>query len=282
MTNKKRIIYYPSLSNIDLSWYRLGGPGLANCMFIASRAYILCIKNNGIYISPTWSKLSIGPILRHERDKRIYSTLFYSKGVKGIKKLFLLIINKLRLNKNIKTISGLNNYFQDLNESFPLIKKYFELIVKPETINGVKGYDFQKYIAIHVRLGDYLPQLRISINWYLGIVSSVLKINPEQKFMLFSDGTEEELKPLLSMPNVERVFFGNAFADMYAMSKCKFVVASDSTFSAWGAFLGQRPILFNRRHFPPVYNGNIPEIVVGNSTDLPSVFRELVKHEKEL
>ena len=84
------------------------------------------------------------------------------------------------------------------------------------------------------------------------------------------------VQSLLSLPNVERCFFGNAFADMWAISKCKFVIASDSTFSAWGAFLGQLPILFSKRHFPPVYDGRIPEAVLGTQTHLPSCFIDLI------
>lgn len=81
------------------------------------------------------------------------------------------------------------------------------------------------------------------------------------------------VQSLLSLPNVERCFFGNAFADMWAISKCKFVIASDSTFSAWGAFLGQLPILFSKRHFPPVYDGRIPEAVLGTSHQIPIEFK---------
>ena len=32
--------YYPALSDKDLGWIRIGGPGLANCMFLAANAYI--------------------------------------------------------------------------------------------------------------------------------------------------------------------------------------------------------------------------------------------------
>ena len=81
------------------------------------------------------------------------------------------------------------------------------------------------------------------------------------------------------MSNVKRVFYGNAFADMYAISKTKMVIASDSTFSAWGAFIGQRPILFNRRHFPPLYNGDIPEEVIGDEVYIPTSFEKILKSQ---
>lgn len=39
--------YYPVLSDKDLGWFRIGGPGLANCMFFASNAYISAYYGGG-------------------------------------------------------------------------------------------------------------------------------------------------------------------------------------------------------------------------------------------
>ena len=100
------------------------------------------------------------------------------------------------------------------------------------------------------------------------MIESLLSKNKSFEFFLFSDGTDEELGVLLEIPQIKRVFFGNALADMFAISRCRMVVASDSTFSAWGAFLGEVPIVFSKRHFPPVYK-NLPEYVLGNSVELP-------------
>ena len=61
---------YPKLSNLDYGWIRIGGPGLANCMFFAAKAYVYSRINKTEYIDPTWPKVSIGPCLRGEKDKR--------------------------------------------------------------------------------------------------------------------------------------------------------------------------------------------------------------------
>lgn len=87
---KHREFYYPVLSNRDYGYFRIGGPGLANCMFLAAKAYIEARKNNGIFIAPTWRKLSIGPLLRHEKDKRVYNGLFNDIGLKGLAKLAVI------------------------------------------------------------------------------------------------------------------------------------------------------------------------------------------------
>lgn len=266
---------YPALSNRDYGWIRIGGPGLANCMFFAAKAYIYSRLHDAVYIEPTWRKLSIGPWIRHEKDKRIYNKLFYSKGVSGLSK-FLIIKGLLTRKKNIVTFSELGNYFQDINQHYNLVKELFDQITRPQTIVQINEEKLSDLIAIHVRLGDYIPELRIDISWYKEIVTNILKINPNQQFALFSDGKQEELAALLQISNVKRMFFGNAFADIYAISKCKMLIASDSTFSAWGAFLGQKPILFSRRHFPSVYSNNIPEMVLGTSATIPAAFETII------
>ena len=269
--------FYPALSNRDYGWFRIGGPGLANCMFFAVNAYISASKSNRVgYIAPTWRKFSIGPILRKERDKRVYDSLFNDIGISGLKKAWLLFTWRIFGRKDVEVHKGLRNFFQDLNKDVPLVQEYFNMILKKETVAKVDEQRMKGMIAVHVRLGDYVPEMRVDISWYRGVIESIIKDYPQQKFALFSDGSDEELQSLLSIPNVERSFFGNAFADMWAISKCKFVIASDSTFSAWGAFLGQRPIIFCKRQFPPVYDGRIPEAVLGTQTHLPSCFIDFI------
>ena len=50
-------------------------------------------------------------------------------------------------------------------------------------------------------------------------------------------------------------------ADIYAISKCCFMIGSDSTFSGWGAFLGQVPCVFFRKHYGQVLMDKSKEIV---------------------
>lgn len=276
MRNNRKY-YYPVLSDRDYGCFRIGGPGLANCMLFASNAYISACLGGGNFVTPTWRKFSIGPILRKERDKRVYNSLFMPLGVNGIKKAWIVLTYKLFDRKDVVVYNTLGNYFQDLNKNVPLVLEYFDKIIKKNTVSKVDAQRMKDRVAVHVRLGDYVPEMRVDINWYRGVIENIIKKRPQQRFALFSDGSDEELSPLLAIPNVERCFFGNAFADMWAISKCKFVIASDSTFSAWGAFLGQRPILFSKRHFPPVYDGKIHEAVIGTATDLPLEFIQVLK-----
>ena len=87
----------------------------------------------------------------------------------------------------------------------------------------------------------------------------------DYRYLIFSDGSDAELKDLFDLPNVQRVFFGNAISVIYAISKCCYLIGSDSTFSGWGAFLGQVPCLFYRKHYGRVLKDQSREIVEDNT-----------------
>lgn len=272
---KNKVYSYPALSERDYGWFRVGGPGLANCLFFAAKAYIYAKCNDAEFIEPTWPKFSIGPWLRRERDKRAYFNLFGRFGIRGLKKFLLISSIKYRWNQIVK-FDSLGNYFGDINGHHELIEEYFSKIVHSDTIYYVNELELKDSVAVHVRLGDYLPHLRVDLKWYCGIIENILSINPSQKIVIFSDGTDEELKPLLNVKNVKRAFYGNAFADMWAISKSKLVIASDSTFSAWGAFIGQKPVIFSKRHFPPVYRDDSLEAVLGDEIAIPEKFKKII------
>ena len=267
---------WPVLSSHDWGVVRIGGPGLANCMFVAARAYLESRRRGCWMVAPTWRKLSIGPLLRHERDKRVYNRLFNDIGVKGLKKLLLSFgCTRWMLagGRNLLRINGLGGYFADLDENYEMVLDYFDRITRPETVAAVDPAELVGAVAVHVRLGDYVPRLRVDIEWYRAVMAGIIARHPGQRFVIFSDGTDAELQPLLNLPGAERRFYGNAYADMYAISRCKMLIASDSTFSAWGAFLGRVPVVFCKRHFPPVFScGGVPEVVIGASTQLPPAF----------
>lgn len=77
---------YPCLGAYDMGFVRISGPGLANCMFVAARAYQYSKEMGASMVSPSWFKFSIGPYIRREKDKRHYLGLFKSYGITGLKK----------------------------------------------------------------------------------------------------------------------------------------------------------------------------------------------------
>lgn len=266
---KENIRYvYPKLPAVkDYGIFRVGGSGLANCLFIYARAIVASKKYGAKIISPTWFNLSIGPYLRGQQDKRHYSDIFKKESVSGLKKLYFLF-----LKRDVLTVQGLGGYFSDLTHQSSIIRKHFLAHLSEDLINSLPVIS-RNSVAVHIRLGDYIAERRVPIEWYIQTIKTVNEyFNYETDILIFSDGTEDELQDVLSVANTRRAFYGSAFADIWAISQCSLVIASDSTFSAWGAFLNQVPLIFYKRHFPPVLDKPDHEIVIGEDVEKISPF----------
>lgn len=240
---------------------RFGGSGLANCLFVYSRAILLAHQYNLSIIAPAWLNFSLGTYIRNQSDKRTYSGLFGNEEeVTGLKKLSILACNKKieegssirKLNKGVIVVEGLKDYFTPLIPFQDVISNYILRHINKERLTKVNSFDFSDCVAIHVRLGDYIPERRTPESWYIDVIKQYHIKKPHAKFLLFSDGTDQELKNILELPKVRRVFFGSSIADIVAISRCQYLIGSDSTFSAWGAFLGQVPCHYYRLKSKPV------------------------------
>ena len=183
---------YPQLSlkpSQDFGFFRIGGPGLANCLFIAARAYLRSKDLNCTMLRPTWERLSVGQLIRRERDKRFYYSLFKDESIwNKLEKAWII-----RFGKNVEYISGLGNYFEDILDRSNEIRKWFFEVVEPTSIKSVPP-DLSSSIAVHVRLGDFPAQLRTSNIWYKTIILQVQQvIGHSLDIQLFSDGQDDEL-----------------------------------------------------------------------------------------
>lgn len=257
---KENKYIYPVLPAVkDLYIFRLGGSGLANCLFIYARAIIAAEKNKKKIISPTWFNLSLSTYIRAQSDKRHYNNIFLPE-VSFVTKLFNLFFKS----KQIEQIKGMGDYFTPLKHKNELVKSYIYNHLN-SNIKAKLPCAEKNVIAVHVRLGDYPEKRRTPVAWYKKIILAINKVSKEKyEFQLFSDGTEKELKQLTELDFVKRKNYGSAIADIWAVSQSKLIIGSDSTFSAWGAYLNQVPIIFYKRHFPSVLDNQKNEIVVGN------------------
>lgn len=233
---------YPRFAKRDFAFFRVGGPGLANCLFIAAKAYLLARQLGLPMLRPTWERLGLGQFLRRERDKRFYCGLFRSESWwQKFRRLWVTRFNA----KALKVVAWDRTYFHGLWEEAESVRQWVLGEILPEAIRAVPA-EMKSSVAVHVRLGDFPAEYRTPIGWYRAMMEQVMsrRGGREVDFQIFSDGSDEELAPLLALKGARRVFYGNAIADMVAISRCGLLIGSDSTFSTWGAFLGQVPAVF--------------------------------------
>jgi hypothetical protein len=256
------IYVYPKFkARLDIG-IRISGMGLANCLFIFARAIVIAHKTNAKLINPTWEQLNFGTYLRREHDKRHYQGLFQVVGVRGLKKYYL--INTLpTINENtVKKLSalstekpllikveGLQNYYQAFIEDRILVTNKILSSINTTLLQSLNEQCFSQTIGIHIRLGDYHASAKAALSWYAILLQKIDKITLQRfKFLVFSDGSTDELAPILCLNiDIERVYFGTSIADLVALSACSLIVGSNSTFSGWASFIGNKPLLI-----PPI------------------------------
>lgn len=240
---------YPKLSDRDVGLFRLGGAGLGNILFTYARAMVYTKKHEDcVLIWPTWPSVKLGPILRHEMDKRFYNDLFINNSgyIDGVKKLSLLLRKKhiseseFLIGSNlpddcIVDFTGFAGCFDAIINDSAVVKADIVKNLNPKH-NAALFFDGKNSICMHVRLGDFdrvtLEEVKagkhcsaIPIEWYVQMGQQLRSIVGEHvKIFVFSDGTDEELESLLRLPNTQRITTGSAIGDILALSNAGFLL----------------------------------------------------------
>ena len=241
---------FASLGKLESLGVRLGGAGLGNIMFPWAKALVYTKKHNLKSIQITWKNLKFGTFIRKERDKRMYLDLFSeTDGISGIKKFFLL-----NFSNNIMIFSEMNDLFEPFKYDQIFVKSELLKIINPYHIKRAKEFNSNS-IAIHIRMGDFANPInekvlrngdwnyRLPIKWYIILIEKIQK-ESNLPIYIFSDAEDSELKEILEYDNCNRAYFGSAISDMLALSTCKVLISSASTFSMWASFLGQVPTIW--------------------------------------
>jgi hypothetical protein len=115
--------------------------------------------------------------------------------------------------------------------SFSVKQKFIDVFTKPT-------------IAISIRRGDYVgnPNYELlPINYYIGALFNNFSDQQNYNILIFSDDLSYCKTHFQCLPNV---FFADGLSDieqLCLMSQCDNFILANSTFSFWGAFLGEKP-----------------------------------------
>lgn len=257
---------YPRLIGHDYLLFRVLGRGLGNLLFPWARALVHAQANGCRLITPTWPQLRIGPWLRRESDTRMYPRLFQRvpDSLSGARRLATLLraprvpegdAARAR-DGDVIEFTGMEGLFDAIVEDHALVNAALWRMTRRPHRGGL-DFDFGNSVCLHVRLGDFKQaaseqalhrgdwNTRIPIGWYQDMLRAIRAQQGEDvTAYVFSDGTDEELAPLLAMPRCRRLGFGSAIADMLALSRSRLLIASGSTFSAWASYLGRMPVVW--------------------------------------
>lgn len=246
---------YPHLPSLKtFPFIRFGGSGLANSLFVYARALVFAEQEGLDLINPTW--LSFDPVQWKlwAKDKRTYLGIFRNVGASWFKKWWLLTFGKMVEEENYTGKDMDADYvriywmktFDEIRDSGELVRLRLKESLLPGILDKVYAFDFSNTIAVHVRLGDFGSN-SLPIAYYKQQIEQIHKRLLLYRFLLFSDSKDSELQELTSMPCVERVYFGSSIADVFGIASTNALIASHSTFSDWGGYLGQLPVLLPKK-----------------------------------
>lgn len=266
--NQPRIYAFPRLSTTDLLFVRLGGNGLGNLMLTWARCLSQAERHGWQMVWPTWNSFKPKNWRVNPYDHRTYSDLFKpgERYVTGWRKPWFLARHHWITEKEAKAgevapgtiveFRGMEGFFAPFVEDHELIHSELRRIAQPPH-QAAFSEPNPAPIGIHVRRGDFITrssneEIRDSHNsllpldWYIDALKAVRdSAGRDVPAFVFSDGTEDELRDLLALPHVKRVDYGSGLADMFGLSRSRLLIASGSTFSMWGSFLGQVPTIWH-------------------------------------
>lgn len=124
-------------------------------------------------------------------------------------------------------------YFKDIEK---IIKNDFKLDYDIHSEDLLKKYNTEEYCYVHLRGGDYK-----NIDWvlpkryYEEAKNVFLENNKNIKFLIITDDIEYS-KTIFP----EQEYISNdIFTDFYILSKCKYMIMSNSSFSWWTSYLNE-------------------------------------------
>lgn len=242
----------------------IGRFGLAHGMMAWARSTVWAEETGARTVAPIWLRPRIGPYLRNERDKRNYWLLFHAGGqVSGLERALVLATAdrfeaghgwpERPLPSKRRQVMIFRNRVQGNEENFDQIVDHGPLLRERLLRMTRQRYHPaqvpRRSIALHVRMGDFSPPTdrpdapatnrRLPLNWFADRLHALRDgLGEVVPAIVYSDGTDAELAPLLSLSSISRSPRQASITDLLSMGQSAAVISSGSGFSLWGAFLG--------------------------------------------
>lgn len=169
-----------------------------------------------------------------------YSIVFFKLFLNNLKNICFIYAD-VEIEKSKFRIKHLNKirYIYKPNDS---------IVEEVDDIFAKKREQFSLIVGIHIRYGDYRTfnngRYFYTLMEYQGIMQKMIDLFPNQKITFLIASNENIDHSTFCNLNFFTIPTCSAVKDLYALSKCNYIIGPPSTFSGWASLYGDVPILF--------------------------------------
>jgi Glycosyl transferase family 11 len=146
----------------------------------------------------------------------------------------------------VEDTPNLRKYADEIRAYFTPLKQY---TINPDRLMANLKNCADAIVGIHIRQGDYAQHQNgryfYTTDQYIEVMNAAVKLfaGKNIKFLICSNIQQE---PSL-FKSFDCVFgSGHLIEDMYALSKCDYIVGPPSSYTMWASFYGDRPLYMIR------------------------------------
>ena len=242
-------------------WLRIGGPGLANLLWLWSKMVIVN-HMTGIEMEwPVWRQLKPQAMLRGEWSMGYYPELF-SKTSDYLRRSPKRPVNCKRIDGDMwldhAGADGISHepfemVFMRVSDPFEALFEYREVVSRSLRSILPTRYDTRNdsseiNVAIHIRRGDFRGLgLACELDDYLVAIDNFRDILPKPvKFILYTDAGKDDKDLWSRIPeDVEVAGASSPLEDLLSLSTANYLIGTArSSFSRMACFLGGQDIIW--------------------------------------
>jgi hypothetical protein len=236
------------------TFVKLPRAGLGNKLLVWAMGYIHAKDSGSFFCYSSWFYFNIGPWIRREKSKRLYFFSFKFRTFRNVILSFFFYNFLKYLPPKFKKNFICFHKIPDFDSFYTLyFNRRFEIrdaiisILSFRT-NQVLRKLVPPDIGVHVRRGDFKygsPFTDISF-----FVEKILEIRDaygaDLSVIVFTDGTFDEIKKILTLKNVSISSNGEDILDLFQLSTSKFCILSKgSSFSFWASFFSTGKVYYS-------------------------------------
>lgn len=238
------------------------GMGLGNRLYPWARCHLHSVQTGTPMLAPHWWwPPRVRPLFKELPSAVDFPGHLYVRGMRALPEYIdgmRRVVIETTSRGKIREFRGEGVRFQDLHGHERLLHAALR------RISSSKVKLPPKYIAVHVRRGDFSDAARTPIEWFRDALRATRNaITNGIPAVVVSDGAVRDLVKLTNEPQVILVRTHVPLADMLVLAGGCVLLASGSSFSAWAAFLGGMPAVTQPGHSLEWF-GVRPRTFVGN------------------